>query len=104
MRHLSQRTPGRRFSDTENVACLECHGNKFTGFSEGHPGYETYPYKRRTRINFDHIKHFYTHFNSPLGNREDLSACINCHQPDPEGSQWCRPPLQMPVVNATPVR
>ena len=84
---------GAAFADTENVACLECHGNKFTGFSEGHPGYETYPYKRRTRINFDHIKHFDTHFNSPSDNQQDLSACINCHQPDPDGISMVSAPF-----------
>ena len=54
-----------------NQACLECHGTKFTSFSQGHPGYDTYPYKRRTRIIFDHSNHFKTHFKN--SNQDPIS-------------------------------
>ena len=68
-----------------NQTCLECHGDKFTSFSQGHPGYETYPYKRRTRIHFDHGTHFDKHFRSGQQDPATLRLCGTCHKPDSQG-------------------
>jgi cytochrome c553 len=79
-----------------NQTCLECHGDKFTSFSKGHPGYKTYPYKRRTRITFDHVRHFDKHFKADNDNENSakLRLCGTCHQPDFQGKLMVLAPFE----------
>ena len=59
----------------------------FSSLSNGHPKFGQYPFKRRSRINFDHTKHFQTHFRDKNVEPSSVpSGCTNCHQPDTKGS------------------
>jgi hypothetical protein len=43
-------------------ACQACHKEQYHSFAVGHPEFENWPTKRRTRIAFDHAAHEAKHF------------------------------------------
>lgn len=73
----------RQMADAQ---CQVCHTSTFHGFNEGHPEYSGFPYKRRTRIHFDHATHYGMHFANfkrIMPNGKAPESCEACHQPDP---------------------
>ncbi|MBS0252749.1 MAG: hypothetical protein JSR78_16970 [Proteobacteria bacterium] len=65
-----------------NEQCRSCHSVKFDSFDDGHPAFDTYPFRRRTRIIYDHTAHFDKHF--PDVAKKDPSkqiptTCSTCH-------------------------
>ncbi|MFA5956220.1 hypothetical protein [Hyphomicrobium sp.] len=69
-------------SKISNEQCRSCHVVKFDSFDGGHPQFESYPFRRRTRIVYDHASHFDKHF--PEVARKDLAkripaSCSTCH-------------------------
>jgi len=69
----------------DDARCQTCHANRFGGFTDGHPAFEAFPYRRRTRIVFDHDRHLGDYF----AREPDLApeACDGCHRPDSAG-RW----------------
>lgn len=67
-----------------NAACHTCHVAKFDNFSTTHPDFGEYPFRRRTRIIFDHASHFTKHFPEIAGkndpSKQAPDSCINCHK------------------------
>ncbi len=63
--------------------CQTCHTMKIHSFGTDHPDFESYPFKRRTRVFFDHSSHFGTHFPELLKKPALANAipneCSNCH-------------------------
>ena len=63
--------------------CQACHVQKFESFSKDHPEFSKYPFKRRTRIAFDHAAHFGKHFPETREKRTDKAGipdtCAACH-------------------------
>lgn len=62
-----------KFSDMQ---CQICHKAPVYSFSDGHRMFENYPYKRRTRIIFDHAQHEAKHFPK----LKEKFSCTNCHR------------------------
>ncbi|MGA7457137.1 MAG: hypothetical protein WBW51_07440, partial [Methyloceanibacter sp.] len=65
-----------------NEQCHSCHVVKFDSFDGHHPKFENYPFKRRTRIIYDHAGHFGKHF--PEVAKKDPAkripaTCSTCH-------------------------
>jgi hypothetical protein len=65
-----------------NEQCQACHVVKFDSFDGHHPKFDNYPFKRRTRIVYDHAGHFSKHF--PEVAKKDPSkripaTCSTCH-------------------------
>jgi hypothetical protein len=65
-----------------NEQCRSCHVMKFDSFDGHHPKFDKYPFKRRTRIIFDHAGHFGKHY--PEVAKKDLAkripaTCSTCH-------------------------
>ena len=64
--------------------CQACHAVQFDSFLDGHPDFTDFPFRRRTRVNFDHVSHFGEHF--PKTRAKDTntqptpSVCGDCHQ------------------------
>lgn len=87
-----------KFFDLKQMAdsqCQVCHTKTFHGFNSGHPDFSGFPYKRRTRIHFDHSTHYGAHFANfkrIMPNGKAPESCESCHQPDPSHQT-------MPVVN-----
>ena len=77
---------GRTFDLTamDSQQCQTCHTRAFSGLADGHPPFANYPYKRRTRIAFDHQSHIGKHFLGEFKN-EAPNTCTACHQPDDAG-------------------
>ncbi len=81
-------------TEVSNARCQTCHVGKFGTFADSHPGFGDYPFRRRTRINFDHKSHFAKHFPDtvatalaqkaadPAGSAPQI--CADCHQPGPD--------------------
>lgn len=77
---------GRTFDLTamDKRQCQACHTRAFSGLADGHPPFANYPYKRRTRIVFDHQSHIGKHFLGEFRN-EAPNTCTACHKPDDAG-------------------
>jgi hypothetical protein len=65
-----------------NEQCHSCHAVKFDSFDGHHPEFESYPFKRRTRIVYDHAAHFDKHFPE-VANKDPTrripATCSSCH-------------------------
>jgi hypothetical protein len=76
---------GRNFDlkRLSNTQCQTCHSVQFASFESGHPEFAAYPYRRRTRIFFDHNSHLQAHF----GEMKDKApgSCQDCHVTDQAG-------------------
>lgn len=62
--------------------CRSCHVVKFDSFDGRHPKFESYPFKRRTRIAYDHAGHFGKHFPEVAKKdpaRRIPATCSTCH-------------------------
>ena len=65
-----------------NEQCRSCHVAKFDSFDGDHPKFDNYPFKRRTRIVYDHDAHFGKHY--PEVAKKDQAkripaTCSTCH-------------------------
>ena len=65
--------------------CQVCHQATFDSFSKGHPEFAQFPFRRRTRIVFDHVKHFGVHFVDKEFAALAPAECSACHVPSPTG-------------------
>jgi hypothetical protein len=69
-------------SKISNEQCRSCHVVKFDSFDGNHPNFDGYPFKRRTRIVYDHASHFGKHFTEvaqkDTGKRIP-ATCSTCH-------------------------
>ncbi len=74
---------GRNFNLTQlsNHQCQTCHTVQFGSFSKGHPQFENFPYKRHTKIKFDHLTHINGYFKS-MPAEMSPNMCSDCHQLD----------------------
>ncbi|HLC09084.1 MAG TPA: cytochrome c3 family protein, partial [Methyloceanibacter sp.] len=69
-------------SKIANEKCGSCHVVKFDSFDGHHPKFENYPFKRRTRIIYDHAEHFSKHFPEVAKKdpaRRLPATCSDCH-------------------------
>jgi hypothetical protein len=65
-----------------NEQCRSCHVVKFDSFDGRHPQFGNYPFKRRTRIIYDHAGHFGKHFPEVAKSdpaRRIPGTCSTCH-------------------------
>ena len=65
-----------------NEQCRSCHVVKFDSFDGHHPKFENYPFKRRTRIIYDHAGHFGKHYPEVAKKdpaRRIPDTCSTCH-------------------------
>lgn len=68
-----------------NDKCQTCHTVQFDSFHNGHPKFRNYPFRRRTRIFFDHASHFGEHIpktleKNKIAKSEIPGVCADCHQ------------------------
>ena len=80
--HQEHQGAGFDLKRVSNEQCRSCHVVKFDSFDGHHPEFESYPFKRRTRIIFDHAGHFDQHF--PEMAKKDPkkripATCSTCH-------------------------
>lgn len=60
--HQEHQGPAFKLNAITSEQCRSCHVVKFDSFEGGHPELESYPFNRRTRLIFDHRRHFDRHF------------------------------------------
>ena len=68
-------------------SCNTCHKAQFASFFDGHPAFVSYPYQRRTGIQFDHLSHLGKHFLAEQNKSHASEGCGSCHEPDPAGQK-----------------
>ena len=83
---------GRDFDATAmtDAQCQACHAEPFEGFA-GHPPFIGYPYLARSRVSFDHRRHFGRHFGKSA--RDGIpgpEGCGACHDADGRGDMVVR--------------
>ncbi|MGE3231061.1 MAG: hypothetical protein AB7J30_16650, partial [Hyphomicrobium sp.] len=69
-------------SRISNEQCRSCHVVQFDSFDGRHPKFDGYPFKRRTRIVFDHAGHFGKHYPEVVKKdpaRRIPDTCSTCH-------------------------
>jgi len=72
-------------SAISSAQCQVCHSAQFSSLSDGHPEFKGYPFKRRTRIQFDHTSHIGKHFRDKAVQASAPKKCKTCHTPDRSG-------------------
>jgi hypothetical protein len=80
--HREHQGRGHDLTAIGDAACQACHRDQYDSFAKGHPDFGLWPYKRRTRIVFDHSAHQLKHH--PAEKRP--FACGDCHEPDATGA------------------
>ena len=58
--------------------CNICHQAQFASLAHGHPEFDNWPYRRRSRIIFDHVSHGQRHFQE----KQQEFRCTSCHALD----------------------
>jgi hypothetical protein len=80
--HQEHKGVNASLSNVSNEECHSCHVVKFDSFDGDHPKFENYPFKRRTRIIYDHAGHFSKHFPEVAKKypaRRIPVTCSDCH-------------------------
>ena len=80
--HQEHQGAGFDLSRISNEQCRSCHVVKFDSFDGHHPKFEAYPFKRRTRIVFDHAAHFGKHYPEVAKKdpaKQIPATCSTCH-------------------------
>jgi hypothetical protein len=80
--HQEHQGVGFSLNKISNEKCGSCHVVKFDSFDGHHPKFENYPFKRRTRIVYDHAGHFGKHFPEVAKKhpaRRIPATCSDCH-------------------------
>ena len=72
-----------KLKDMADAQCHTCHQVQFESFKTDHPNFDKYPFRRRTRVNFDHSGHFKKHFPEWKAKKENAGttpeSCSGCH-------------------------
>ncbi len=72
-----------KLKDMADAQCHTCHQVQFESFNADHPDFDKYPFRRRTRVNFDHSGHFKKHFPEWKAKKENAGttpdSCAGCH-------------------------
>ena len=80
--HQEHQGVGFNLSRISNEKCVSCHVVRFDSFDDHHPKFDNYPFKRRTRIVYDHAAHFSKHFPEVAKKypaRRIPDTCSTCH-------------------------
>ncbi len=83
--HKEHQGTGADLKHLSNAQCQVCHSEQFDSFSHGHPEFTAYPYRRRTRIFFDHDTHFREYFKTEEFKGYAKQACAECHTEQADG-------------------
>ncbi len=83
--HQEHRGIDAEIAELTNANCQSCHTAKFESFSKGHPEFTSYPYERRTRIQFNHQSHISKYFQDDNFKNQAPATCRTCHLPDDQG-------------------
>lgn len=85
--HQGQKFDIAKIADSQ---CQLCHQKQFNSFSHGHPEFVDFPYESRSKIYFDHSRHYGLYFEESEFRRLMPSgvapkSCLSCHHQDASG-------------------
>ena len=83
--HQEHRGPAFDLTAMADANCQFCHSFQFPSLGNAHPEFDNFPFKRRTRIRFDHLSHIEKHFRGKEMRQSAPKACKSCHEPDENG-------------------
>lgn len=82
-----------QFGEKINLeSCNSCHIDNSNVFPDTHPPFDSFPYKRRTALIFDHTSHLSRHFEKEI--KQAPSFCLDCHTTDLEGRRMETKPYE----------
>jgi hypothetical protein len=81
--HRGKFADNKAISDTQ---CQVCHVAQFNSFTRGHPEFTSFPYRRKTRIFFDHAAHIDDFFKREEVKEFSKVGCADCHHEDVNGA------------------
>ncbi|MCP4846374.1 MAG: cytochrome c3 family protein, partial [Verrucomicrobiaceae bacterium] len=81
--HRGKFADNKAISDTQ---CQVCHVEQFRSFTSGHPEFTSFPYRRKTRIFFDHTAHIDDFFKREEVKEFSKTGCTDCHHEDVNGA------------------
>ncbi len=80
--HQEHQGSNFKLNTMTNAQCRSCHVVKFDSFDRDHPKFDTYPFRTRTRIVYDHAGHFGKHYPE-LAKKDPAKripeTCSTCH-------------------------
>lgn len=80
--HQEHQGTGFDLARISNAQCQSCHVVQFDSFDGRHPRLDGYPFRRRTRLVYDHAAHFDKHFPEVAKKdpaRRIPATCAGCH-------------------------
>ena len=80
--HQEHKGVNFKLNQISNEQCRSCHVVKFDSFDGHHPQFDNYPFRRRTRMIYNHAAHFGKHFPEMEKKNPNLgipSTCSSCH-------------------------
>ncbi len=80
--HKEHRGPSFNLKKIADQQCRSCHVVKFDSFDKDHPQFSSYPFRRRTRLIYDHAGHFGKHFpemSQKNPGKHMPPTCATCH-------------------------
>jgi hypothetical protein len=83
--HVEHQGKDHDLKTLSNAQCQVCHSVQFSSFAHGHPPFGDYPFKRSTRLVFDHERHLKLHFQEKAHEDNAPQDCRDCHTLDERG-------------------
>lgn len=86
--HLEHKGQESGLSDVAKQNCAFCHQLDPSIINAKHPEFVHYPYRRKTRIIFDHGTHANKYYYNKVGDQlldTAPDSCLSCHQSDDNG-------------------
>jgi len=77
--HSEHRGAEADLTSLSDDRCTTCHQIQFNSLASGHPDFESYPYQRRTQLQFDHTSHIDKHFRDAKISKLVPGECHDCH-------------------------
>ena len=81
MCHTEHKGENANITTISNAQCNSCHQQEFVSFASNHKQFSnTYPFRKRTAIAFNHSSHFNKHFKDARYEKNvPAKGCIGCH-------------------------
>lgn len=80
--HKEHRSTDAKLTAISSDQCAACHVAKFNSFGAAHPAFDGYPFRRRTRLVYDHAAHFTKHYPEVAKKNPAVAipaTCSACH-------------------------
>jgi hypothetical protein len=78
--HEEHQGKSAKLTQTTNNRCIHCHTNQQSDFASEHSDFNNFAHDRRTRLRFNHSKHFDEYFIDEEVAEFAPASCMGCHE------------------------